>query len=132
MDKRLSEAEKLLNKVELRKVNTYTLEENMIEMRKKIDRLNDRLDENKSKSLTIERFVEKFIPIQIQSQLSETLRAVLNRKFLDKLDGFEHFKYLDLNENLLTLNLTDMTSEMKKLYDYILEENKKIRAKKPI
>jgi hypothetical protein len=60
------------------------------------------------------------------------LRAVLNRKFLDKLDGFEHFKYLDLNESLLTLNLTDMTSEMRKLYDYILQENKKIRAKKPI
>lgn len=132
MDKRLSEAEKLINKVELRKVNTYTLEENMIEMRKKMDRLNDRFDENKSKSITIERFVEKFIPIQIQSQLSETLRAVLNRKFLDKLDGFEHFKYLDLNESLLTLNLTDMTSEMRKLYDYILQENKKIRAKKPI
>jgi hypothetical protein len=63
MDKRLSEAEKLINKVELRKVNTYTLEENMIEMRKKMDRLNDRFDENKSKSITIERFVEKFIPI---------------------------------------------------------------------
>lgn len=98
----------------------------MIEFRKQIDRINDRLDENKSRALTIERFIDKFIPIQIQSQLSETLRAILNRKFLDKLDGYEHYKYIDLNEDLLTINLTEMTTEMKKLYDYLHQENSKL------
>ena len=52
----------------------------------------------------MERFIDLFVPIRIQSQLSETLGAVLTRPFLNKLEAFEQEKYKQLNEEVLKVD----------------------------
>ena len=45
--------------------------------------------------------MEKYIPIRIQSQISETLGAVLQRSQLNKLENFEMEKFQKLNNAIL-------------------------------
>jgi hypothetical protein len=45
--------------------------------------------------------VEKYIPIRIQSQISETLNGVLPRSQLNKLDNYEMEKFNELNLKIL-------------------------------
>ena len=51
------------------------------------------LDEKTNQFNTVENFVEKYIPIRIQSQISETLSAVLTRSQINKLENFEMEKF---------------------------------------
>ena len=45
--------------------------------------------------------MEKYIPIRIQSQISETLNGVLPRSQLNKLDNYEMEKFNELNLRIL-------------------------------
>lgn len=45
--------------------------------------------------------MEKYIPIRIQSQISETLNGVLPRSQLNKLDNYEMEKFNELNLKIL-------------------------------
>jgi hypothetical protein len=49
----------------------------------------------------LERFIDKYIPIKIQAQMSETLHGIAPKAMLDKLDMFESEKYVELNANVL-------------------------------
>jgi hypothetical protein len=51
--------------------------------------------------LTIENFMEKYIPIKVQTQISETLKAVLDKKSLKYLDLFETQKFEHLHSAIL-------------------------------
>ena len=41
----------------------------------------------------VENFVEKYIPVRIQSQISETLRRLLGEEDLRELDRYEEEKF---------------------------------------
>ena len=49
----------------------------------------------------MEEYVDKYVPILSQSQISETLGAVLDRKILNKLELYEEFKFKELHNNIL-------------------------------
>ena len=51
------------------------------------------LDKKQNKIQTVEQFIDRYIPIRIQSQISETLGAVLTRQLLTKLEHYEQAKY---------------------------------------
>lgn len=67
------------------------------EMRSKmwteIVKMQKEIDEKTNQFNTVENFVEKYIPIRIQSQISETLGAILNRAQMNKLENFEMEKF---------------------------------------
>lgn len=67
----------------------------------KINVINDKLDAHRSNSDKIEMFIDKYIPIRIQSQISETLQCILTRQLLNKLEFYEHDKFRQLNEDIL-------------------------------
>jgi hypothetical protein len=66
-----------------------------------IRKIQENLDFKENKIGSLERFVEFYIPITIQSQLSETLSVILSRQNLNKLEAFEQEKFKQLNENVL-------------------------------
>ena len=45
----------------------------------------------------VENFVEKYIPVRIQSQISETLRSFLHDQMLALVDDFEENKFKELH-----------------------------------
>ena len=85
--------EKRILEIELNKLNAQHANE-MEQMNKEIiKKIQIDLDGKENKIKTLERFIDLFVPIRIQSQLSETLGAVLTRPFLNKLEAFEQEKY---------------------------------------
>ena len=69
--------------------------------------------------IDMERFIDKYLPIRIQYQISESLNSCLNRTMLYRLKGFELIKYKSLNEAVLEEAGADfkkgMSSTMDKL-----------------
>ena len=63
--------------------------------------INDQIDVQKNKLMTMEHFIDKYIPIRIQQQIGETLNTVGTRTILQKLENFEMEKYKNLNEVVL-------------------------------
>ena len=63
--------------------------------------------------------MEKYIPIRIQSQISETLACILTRSQLNKLENFEMEKFQQLNEVILE---DDGSADLKNLMREILKE----------
>jgi len=49
----------------------------------------------------VENFVEKYIPVRIQSQISETLQTVLPYKEIETLLKYEKDKFKDLHQTIL-------------------------------
>jgi hypothetical protein len=66
-----------------------------------LDRLFGEMDGNKNKMMTMEHFIDKYVPIRIQQQIGETLEAVGGRSIIQKLETFEMEKYKNLNEEVL-------------------------------
>ena len=77
------------------------------------------LDNKTNQFNTVENFVEKYIPIRIQSQISETLASVLSRSQLNKLENFEMEKFKSLNLVILD---DDGSSNLKEMMREILKE----------
>ena len=48
--------------------------------------INDQIDVQKNKLMTMEHFIDKYIPIRIQQQIGETLNTVGTRTILQKLE----------------------------------------------
>jgi hypothetical protein len=51
----------------------------------------------------VENFVEKFIPVRIQSQISETIQDLFmnNQEKLERLDDYEKGKFLEYHQCIL-------------------------------
>ena len=47
------------------------------------------LEDHHNHSLTIENFMEKYVPITIQTQISDTLKSILDKKMRKHLDNYE-------------------------------------------
>jgi hypothetical protein len=76
------------------------------------------LDQITNQFNTVENFVEKYIPIRIQSQISETMGQVLPRSQLNKLENYEMEKFNELNLKILeddgSANLASIMREIMK------------------
>ena len=49
----------------------------------------------------VENFVEKYVPVRIQSQISETLHAIMPDQYVEPLDDFERGKFRDMHDAIL-------------------------------
>lgn len=76
------------------------MEEMKQKMWTEIIQMQKELDEKTNQFNTVENFVEKYIPIRIQSQISETLSVVLTRSQINKLENFEMEKFQVLNSGI--------------------------------
>ena len=79
--------------------------------------------------MTVERFIDKYVPLRVQSMISETLNSTLNSHQLNRLEQFELEKFAELNEDVLSESQTNMPEEMKKLLEKLIEIDKKNDAK---
>eukprot|EP00347_Sterkiella_histriomuscorum_P004867 403358786 len=84
-----------------------------------IHKMQKELDEKTNQFNTVENFVEKYIPIRIQSQISETLACILNRAQLNKLENFEMEKFQQLNMVILE---DDGSADLKQIMRELLKE----------
>jgi len=92
-------------------------------------KINEIIDELKNKNMTVERFIDKYVPLRVQSMISETLNSTLNSHQLNRLEQFELEKFAELNEDVLSESQTNMPEEMKKLLEKLIEIDKKNDAK---
>ena len=63
--------------------------------------LQEQTDKHRNHSLTLENFMEKYVPMRIQSQISETLNSCLDRKSMKFLAQYERQKFEDLHNMIL-------------------------------
>ena len=98
------EMAQVLHQVEswdIKKVNEVDMNRQLDQIRERVKAMGDICDVVKIKTSTAERFIDKYIPIKIQTQISETLQSVLGKSYLDKLEQYEFEKYQELNNNVL-------------------------------
>ena len=89
----------------------------------------------------VENFVEKFIPVRIQSQISETLNEALkgNDAVLDRLYTYEKGRLLEMHQVILDddgapnlMNqLRDIQFDINTIYDIDYKGNKEFSKDKP-
>lgn len=89
----------------------------------------------------VENFVEKFIPVRIQSQISETLNEALkgNDAVLDRLYTYEKGRLLEMHQVILDddgapnlINqLRDIQFDINTIYDIDYKGNKEFSKDKP-
>ena len=75
----LDSLEKKIYDIDINKMNSSIFEEHDRMNREIIKKIQENLDFKENKIGSLERFVEFYIPITIQSQLSETLSVILSR-----------------------------------------------------
>lgn len=75
----LDSLEKKIYDIDINKMNSSIFEEHDRMNREIIKKIQENLDFKENKIGCLERFVEFYIPITIQSQLSETLSVILSR-----------------------------------------------------
>ena len=63
--------------------------------------LQEQTDKQRNHSFTLENFMEKYVPMRIQSQISETLNSCLDRKGMKFLALYEKQKFEDLHNMIL-------------------------------
>ena len=73
----------------------------------------------------MEQFIDRYIPIRIQSQISETLGAVLTRQLLTKLEHYEQAKYKELNEAVLNDAQASLDQGMKDMVNELVDYTQK-------
>ena len=75
----LDSLEKKIYDIDINKMDSSIFEEHDRMNREIIKKIQENLDFKENKIGSLERFVEFYIPITIQSQLSETLSVILSR-----------------------------------------------------
>ena len=59
------------------------------------------MDEFSNEFLTLENFIEKYIPLKMQNQIAETLDNIFQVKEKKKLRKFEEKKFSELRSNII-------------------------------
>mmetsp|Transcript_681 Transcript_681/g.734 ORF Transcript_681/g.734 Transcript_681/m.734 type:complete len:119 (+) Transcript_681:960-1316(+) len=94
-------------------------------------KVHEELDTRTNQFNTVENFIEKYVPIRIQSQISETLSSFLTRSQLSKLENFEMEKYQILNRAILDDDGTsNLPGIIKEILEKILREKEEKEAQK--
>ena len=98
---------KILRDIELLyqdKADKSAVQENTDNINQIIAEHTKNLEDNKNHSITIENFMEKYLPIKIQSQISDTVKIVTDKKSRKNLDLYEQHKYEELHSAILEDN----------------------------
>lgn len=74
------------------------------------------MDYYSNEFMRVENFLEKYLPLKVQNQISSTLTVVLPGKDRGRLREYEDHKFLELRENLLLdKGLPDLEKEVDKI-----------------
>jgi hypothetical protein len=83
------------------KLNASEYNKKMSNLRADMDTFSFKVEMTQKETLHMKEFLRVYLPIKIQSVVSECLRGVLDRKYLKRLDHFENEKIPELRETLL-------------------------------
>ena len=85
------------------------------------------LQDHHNHTLTIENFIEKYLPIKIQNQISNTVKVITDKKFKKHLEEFEATKFEELHSAIIEDDGDPaLMEEMKNLVgDFTLQSTKK-------
>ena len=103
--------------LEENKADWVIVEDKLAALWEAISKTNKQVDSLHIKIGVQEKYVDSYIPIRTQYQISETLQVCLPRVYLDRLDNFEIGKYRELNENLLSIEHTNIQDTMAQTLD---------------
>jgi len=67
-----------LQKLNIQKEDKKGVQESFDIIQTTIDKIHADLDKKEGKLQTVERFIDRYVPIRIQSQISETLGSILS------------------------------------------------------
>jgi len=81
--------------------------------------------------MNLERYIDKYIPISAQTQISETLQACLPRKYLNRLDLYETERFNELNAAVLD-EFSDNQEKVERMKSEALEYMAKQKAKESL
>lgn len=86
--------------------------------------------------MNIEHFMDKYIPIRIQKQISESIKSISGRTQLLKYENFEMEKYKQMNQEVLSeekdQTLRDISKRLMKDINETIDQLKLIAKKKGI
>ena len=88
-------------KVDLQKLDQVEFQKRIIEDDQNIWELNKKMDNKDNQIKTIENYIEKYLPIRMQSQISEILSEVIVGKQKAVLEDVEKRKFDELHQALL-------------------------------
>ena len=86
-----------ITELQINKADFKDTKGTITDVRALIFKVNQDMDSKAVRIQALEKFVDSYIPIRIQSQISETLQACLTRGFMDRLENYEVNKFKDLN-----------------------------------
>lgn len=61
----------------------------------------EQLDECRVKCITLDRFVDRYMPVRIQTQICDTLHKVLSASSKNRLQKYEIVTFRKLNNEIL-------------------------------
>ena len=89
----LKKVQNQLNTYEYSKMNTEDAQKKEEKWEIELEYLREKSETCENHFAMVENFVEKYIPIRIQSQISETLNVIVPKEGKKRLDAFEHDKF---------------------------------------
>ena len=72
-----------------------------MEIQRELDTINKEIDKNENNIRKMEHFIDKYIPIRVQQQISESIKAILPQSQVQRWQNFEMEKFCRLNEDLI-------------------------------
>ena len=90
-----------INDLKMEKLNSKVFEGERDRLDKIIDDLTLQAENHGNHFAMVENFVEKYIPVRIQSQISETLQQVLPYKEAQTLAAFEKLRFNEMHTIIL-------------------------------
>lgn len=97
----LEKVQNLLNTYEYSKMNTEDANKKEEKMDLELEYLREKSETCENHFAMVENFVEKYIPIRIQSQISETMNVIVPKDTKKKLEAFEHERFSTMHQTIL-------------------------------
>jgi hypothetical protein len=98
------------------KISTKQYKEEKKEVTDMLYQIHFVMDYYSNEFMRVENFLEKYLPLKVQNQISSTLTVVLPGKDRGRLREYEDHKFLELRENLiLDKGLPDLEKEVDKI-----------------
>ena len=108
LDKRTQDHSKLIHQVRTsnaqlkeEKQDKASFHDQRMEIQRELDTINKEIDKNENNIRKMEHFIDKYIPIRVQQQISESIKAILPQSQVQRWQNFEMEKFCRLNEDLI-------------------------------
>lgn len=130
------QAIKMCQTLQEQKVEISAFEYQRLDIEKQLSTVNSDLDKKQSQILNIEHFMDRYIPIRIQQQIAESIKAISGRTQLLKYENFEMEKYKVMNQEVLSdeqdQSLKEICKRLLKDITQTVEQFKKLAKQKGI